>query len=283
MANIEREIFKAGSTTYYFSSIFFPKKVQQDVFKLYSFVRVADDYVDSQPAQPEELNNLRKLWQEASSDLEYKLEVQAEDSVNIRVVKNIVYLSKKYQFETAWIEAFLDSMQMDVDCRTYQTLAETLEYIYGSAEVIGLMMSRIMRLSKEADEAARLQGRAMQFINFIRDVEEDNKLGRMYFPAEDLAHFNLGNLSSETAGAYPDAFKEFVQLQLQRYIEWQYKAEDGFHYIPRRLRIPLKTAVSMYNWTGQQIKKDPFIVYRKKVKPSKFRILRQAYKNFFTI
>ena len=68
---------------------------------------------------------------------------------------------------------FLGSMAADLTRRFYRTEAETLEYVYGSAEVIGLFMARIMRLPEEALPAARMLGRAMQFINFIRDAAED--------------------------------------------------------------------------------------------------------------
>jgi phytoene synthase len=89
-------------------------------------------------------------------------------------------------------------MQMDIDKREYKTLDDTLEYIYGSAEVIGLFMAQIMGLPEEAHDFAKMQGRAMQFINFIRDIDEDITLGRRYFPTQDLKEFSLANLLSNS-------------------------------------------------------------------------------------
>jgi phytoene synthase len=151
--------------------------------------------------------------------------------------------------------------------------------VYGSAEVIGLMMSRIMGLPKEAYSAAKYQGRAMQWINFIRDIQEDNELGRCYFPQDELKKYGLKNLSKTSAEQDPEAFKDFMLFQIARYDEWQSKAREGFEYIPKRLLAPLKTAVDMYDWTARQIAVEPMIVFDKKVKPSKQQVMKAAARN----
>ena len=71
-------------------------------------------------------------------------------------------------------------------------------------------------------------------------------------------------------------FCDFMHAQLLRYANWQTEANNGFVYIPKRLRIPLQTAVDMYNWTAQQLKEDPLIVFEKKVKPRKRQVIRRA-------
>lgn len=68
MSAPEQEIFREGSTTYYFSSRFFPHAIRQDVFRLYSFVRVADDYVDSSPPQTDRFYALRTVWDTAKNE-----------------------------------------------------------------------------------------------------------------------------------------------------------------------------------------------------------------------
>lgn len=272
----EQRIFRQGSTTFFVSSLFFPRHVRQDVFDLYSFVRVADDYVDQIPTDSDGFYRLRRMWEATVTDQDFDTTKLSADDTDERVVKNMVRLARKYNFDSAWVESFLDSMQSDLIGKTYETLDDTLWYIYGSAEVIGLMMARIMGLPPEADEAARMQGRAMQMINFIRDVAEDNELGRLYFPAEDLRQFGLVDLVSIKD---KEKFNEFVRFELVRYEEWQQQAQRGYKYIPRRLRIPLQTASDMYNWTAQQIKDIPQIVYDRKVKPSKARVMWRILTN----
>jgi 15-cis-phytoene synthase len=273
MASIERTIFAKGSTTYYWSSRFFPRAVRDDVFRLYSFVRVADDYVDAIPQQSAAFDALCRLWRSAITDPDFNTAVAADDTLALRVVKNMVYVSRKYRFDPTWADAFLASMQADLDGKSYHTLQDTLEYIYGSAEVIGLMMATILHLDPATYRAAQMQGRAMQYINFIRDIDEDNQLGRCYIPKDELLAAGLPDLSQATAAAHPEAFATCITAQLQRYHAWQAEATAGYAAIPWRLRIALTTAASMYNWTAKAIAQRPAIVFERKVKPSKYRVL----------
>lgn len=265
--SVEKNIFKKGSTTYYWSSKFFPKKVRDDVFKLYSFVRVVDDYVDMPSPDVESFNYIVHRWHTAKQDL--KSFVPLDDSIAERVLQNIVYVVHRFDCDPAWVDAFLASMQMDIDQREYKTLDDTLEYIYGSAEVIGLFMAKILDLPEDSYEYAKMQGRAMQFINFIRDIDEDNQLGRCYIPKEDIDAFGLTGLTKSDATANQEGFNNLINKQVERYQEWQGEAGKGLAYIPQRLRIAVRTAVDAYNWTGQEIAKNPMIVFEKKLKPSK--------------
>lgn len=270
----QEAIFKQGSKTYYNTSRFFPDSVKGDVFCLYSFVRVADDLVDSIPQQKEKFEDFCSNYRKAAYEA-----IPANDEI----IDPFIELSTKLKFDPSWTEAFLQSMSWDLSRSQYRTEHEMLEYIYGSAEVIGLYMCRILGLPEESYEAAAYQGRAMQLINFVRDVAEDNRLGRRYLPTEESS---LPDLSEKTALADPDEFRRYMRWQINRYNAWQSKAEQGFKHIPYRYRIPVAAAAAMYNWTANKIYRDPFIVYRKKVKPGKIRIVASlisiAFINLFT-
>lgn len=253
--------------------------MREDVFKLYSFVRMADDFVDQTPQDKAGFLGFKKLWNDALQQKDPVFEPSDEPREN--AVKNMVYLVKKYNFHEDWVDSFLSAMESDLKISKYKTLDDSLNYVYGSAEVIGLMMAKTLRLPDKAHEAARLQGRAMQWINFVRDINEDISLNRQYFPVEDLKKFGLCNLSQKTAEAHPDKFDSFIRLQLDRYKKWQTKAETGYKYIPKRSLVPIKTASDMYNWTAEQIEKNPMIIYDKKVKPTKSKVLSQVFKNYF--
>ncbi|HEV7454013.1 MAG TPA: phytoene/squalene synthase family protein [Candidatus Saccharimonadales bacterium] len=279
MTGIEQQIFKRGSTTYYWSAKFFPKGVRSDVFKLYSFVRIADDYVDSIPQEADKFYALRAAWEAAAYQPAFDTVVHATDSTDERIIKNIVAVTRKYHFDQAWIKAFLDAMESDLSPASYETLNDTLRYVHSSAEIIGLMMSKIMGLPIAAYEAARLQGRAMQWINFIRDIAEDNPMGRLYFPQEDLKRFGLKDLQKQTARKNPDAFQAFIQFQIERYQSWQTAAEAGYKYIPRRMRLPLQTAANMYGWTASKIADDALAVFEGKIKPTRARVVGRVLQN----
>ncbi len=272
----EKQLFEKSSVTYYFSSRFFPKKIRDNVSRLYSFVRLADNYVDEKPAQPKKLLALEKAYHSALADHTFDATAHQWDDLDTRAIKHIVRLQHRYKFEQAWVEDFFSSMKQDIKPLPYETLEESLQYTHGSAEVIGLMMARLMGLPDESLDAAEMQGRAMQWINFVRDIAEDNELGRLYFPQKDLKKFGLKNLSEKEARDNPEQFKKFVQYQLDRYKKWQTEADKGIHYIPERLQVPVRTAVDLYQWTADQIEENPFIVFDKKVRPRKRRVVAYA-------
>lgn len=276
---MEAAIFKNASTTYYWSSRFFPAHVRDDVFRLYSFVRVADDFVDRQPQ--DEAGFRQFVTDYRLSITKPAVPVAANDTKARRAVKNMVHISQKYNFDPGWTEAFLSAMESDLGGTHCKKLKESIDYMYGSAEVIGLFMSKIMALPEEAYPAAQMQGRAMQWVNFIRDIDEDNFLGRQYFPDEHLYEFGLKNLTEAHALAHPEQFKKLIRNEIDLYKKWQSEAEAGYKYIPKRLLVPLKTANQMYGWTAGRIYDNPFVVFEKKVKPSKPRVLATATRIFF--
>ena len=272
--NREKQIFKAASKTYYWSSKFFPEATRDDVFKLYSFVRIADDFVDAVPQDKKSFNQLRKAWIKILKDGKAPSKKMHTDTR--LAVQNMFDVYTKYGFEKAWVRAFLDAMEADTVKKEYATLKETKKYMYGSAEVIGLMMAKIIGVPEKAYPAAMAQGRAMQYINFIRDISEDNSMGRQYIPTQQLKKYGLPSLSVADAYKHPAAFRECIEAQLAYYQKWQSEADKSFKYIPRTQRIAVRTAVDMYNWTADTIAENPFIVFDKKIKPSKSRVVVRA-------
>lgn len=263
------EVFRQGSQTYFNSSRFFPRKFRDEVAILYAFVRTADDFVDAVPQDPEGFEAFAEGYSRARDG------IASED----HIIQSFVELERERRFDPEWTQAFLHSMRLDLHKQVYETLEETLEYVFGSAEVIGLYMARMMGLPRDADHPAAMLGRSMQFINFIRDIDEDNSLGRTYLP---IGETGMNDLRAPSAEASPAEFTSFIRHQVERYQFWQREAEQGYAYLPRRFRIAIKTASDMYNWTGEQIAKNPFLVFTRKVKPKKGRIVLRALGNAVT-
>jgi len=262
-------IFRKGSRTYFYSSLFFPMHIRREVFILYGFVRKTDNYVDVIPQNREGFYDFKRKYYQAKG---------GKETGDI-VIDSFVRLAERKGFEDEWVDAFLHCMELDLTKTRYETLDEVIEYIYGSAEVIGLMMAKIIGLPKEAYEHAKYLGRAMQYINFIRDIAEDLELGRVYFPQINLRQHGLENLTYEHVKQHPEQFKKFIQTQLDLYCRWQEQAEEGYRFIPKRYLISIKTASEMYHWTAEQIAHHPFIVYQMKVKPMISKILLTVVSN----
>ena len=262
-------IFRQGSKTMFYSSIFFPKKARQDLFVLYGFVRTADNLVDSPFQDKEKFYNFRKKYEIAQSGI-----TTGDD-----VIDYFVELEQRKNLDPKWTEAFLDSMEMDLTKKTYDTLDEILEYVYGAAEVMGLYMVNILGLDKNAYFYSRYLGRALQCINAIRDIAEDHEFGRSYLPMSDLEQYDLESLDYNYTKQHPQRFSEFIKSQISRYCHWQEIAEKGYRYVPKKYLICVKTVSDMYNWTAKQILKNPYIVYEQKVKPLIIKILTTVLGN----
>ena len=243
--------------------------MKEDVFKLYSFVRTADDFVDTIPQQRDEFYKFKE---------EYRRSLNGEETGNL-VIDGFREVMVKRELEPSWVDSFLGSMEADLYISSYETMESLRKYLHGSAEVIGLMMAKILDLPVESFGSAMMLGRAMQFVNFIRDIDEDLWLGRNYFPKKDFITCNFDSLRPEDSRKNPDGFRRFVHKQLDMFYAWQMEAEKGFKYIPKRYLIPIKTASEMYKWTAKVIGDDPFIIYEKKVKPSIPRIVVTVGKN----
>ena len=265
-------IFQKGSTTYYHSTKLFSSKIRKDVTTLYCFVRVVDDFVDAVPQDIESFTNFKNEYYRALSG----------KKVENSIISNYIELSYRKDFEHEWTEAFLRSMEMDTIKSEYNNIDELNEYLYGSSEVIGLMMNKVMGIDEKAHNSAKYLGKAMQFINFIRDIDEDLDLNRTYFPKDTLLKFGLKGLTRGEARRKPKQFRAFVRSQIKVYFVWQKKAETGFAYLPKRMRVAVKTASDMYMWTAKKIYKNPFLVYDMQLKPAWNKVLLTGIKNWFS-
>lgn len=273
--SVSYDIFRNGSTTFFTATLFFPAVQKKAVFDLYAFVRVFDDFVDCVPAQKTEYFNLKA---EYSAVLNGANPASSVSEKNSEVVRNFVELQKEFYFKQEWIESFFESMETDLTKTSYLTLQETEHYIYGSAEVIGLMMAKVMKLDEASFPAAQALGKAFQYMNMIRDISDDIALGRTYLPESEYKKFGLGQVTKSEAQAKPELFNKFILAQIKIYEQWREQAKSGFHYIPSRYLIPIKIALNLFDDTIEKISQNPQIIFEKKVKPSKVKIATTAIK-----
>lgn len=250
-------IFKRGSRTFFYTSRSFPARIRGDVFTLYGFVRRADDFVDAIPQQASAFYAFRR---------EFEAALAGRRSREL-VITAFLELMRRKSFPAAWVNSFLDAMEMDITCHFYPDLTALGRYMYGSAEVVGKMMARIMDLPSAAYLCARTLGRAMQYINFLRDIREDLALGRMYMPQSLLRRHGLDSLEHQYVSRHQAAFTGFIHSEADRFQKWRLQAEKGYRYIPVPYLVSIKTASDMYHWTARQIRQDPFVIYRRKVIP----------------
>lgn len=181
-------VTKSYSTSFSLAVKMLAPSIREDIYNIYGFVRFADEIVDSFHGYQKE-----QLIQDFETDY-YKA---LESGISLNPILNAFQITvKKNNISDDLVQAFLKSMKMDLVKSEYNTKAEYDDYIYGSADVVGLMCLKVFVQGNQEkydalkDEAMRL-GSAFQKVNFLRDLKDDNLvLNRNYFPGVDLRSFD---------------------------------------------------------------------------------------------
>ena len=190
----------------------FDKKFQYPIYAIYGFVRYADEIVDT--FHDQDKNSLILKFR-----ADTYLAIQDKISLN-PVLHSFQQVVNKYFIDIDLINAFLKSMEMDLDKTSY-TDDSYKEYIYGSAEVVGLMCLRVFcegdkSLYNNLLPMARSLGSAFQKINFLRDIKSDyEERGRTYFPAVDFSRFtetDKKEIEKDIKIDFDDAFEGIKKL-----------------------------------------------------------------------
>jgi 15-cis-phytoene synthase len=205
-------ITRRYSTSFSMGIRVFDKKYRSPIYAIYGFVRFADEIVDTFHDFPKKelLDKFRRDTFEA---------IESGISLNpvLHSFQNVV---NKYNIERELIDAFLDSMEMDLNLNAYEDNLYQ-KYIYGSAEVVGLMCLRVFvngdeNMYKHLYASARSLGSAFQKINFLRDIKSDfDERGRVYFPGVDFRSFSQVDklqIESDIKKDFDDALLGITQL-----------------------------------------------------------------------
>jgi len=181
--------------SYYFATRFFPPEVRRHVYALYAFVRLPDQWVD----EPSRANadEIARHIDEYERTLRRALAGQWVDEP---VLRAFAHTARVFEIPERYMHDFLNAMRMDLYRTRYRTYAELRNYMWGSAAVVGAMMLCLFRCHDEKllPPATRM-GEAMQMTNFLRDVGEDWRRGRIYLPEEDM--HRAGHRMGQAVGA----------------------------------------------------------------------------------
>ncbi len=255
-------ITRRYGTSFYFATQFFPRETREGIYAVYAFARIPDEIVDDpnkgdKTETLEKLNNWRQDW----------LDAMAAGGSDDTVLNAIVTQFLKHDITIEIGEAFLKSMFMDEEKFRYENYAELEEYMYGSAGVIGLMVTRVVGYSTDAafPHAIKL-GYAFQLTNFLRDIREDyEELGRIYMPLNELRRFGLGedDIASFTMD---ERFVDFMNFQIERNREVYREALPGIPMLNWRGRLAVRISYVLYKAILNEIERANYNVYRGRVR-----------------
>ena len=183
-----RIVTESYSTSFTLATKMLDSSIRQDIYNIYGFVRFADEIVDSfHNYDKKELLNL----------FEKDLKKSIEDKISLNPILNSFQKTiHSYQIDYELVDSFLNSMKLDLDKKKYLTKKEFDQYVYGSADVVGLMCLKVfVKGNKNQYDNLRPYamslGSAFQKVNFLRDLKADHDgLNRSYFPNLNIDEFD---------------------------------------------------------------------------------------------
>jgi phytoene synthase len=266
-----KQLNRRYGTTYYWSTHLLPVVKRHHVHALYGFCRYADDIVDDlgSTATPAER-------QAALTDFGDRFFVDLERGTSDdAVLKAVVHTVKAFDIDPDCFRRFLRSMAMDFTVETYETFEDLLDYMDGSAAVIGEMMVPILEpLSPDAFEHARELGNAFQLSNFWRDVNEDLDRGRVYIPQEDLRKFG----ADPWLRTVTPEWRELMAFEIARTREIYASADLGIAMLPPASARCIRGARALYSGILTEIEKAGYDVFASRVRVPTWKKLAVAFR-----
>lgn len=215
-------VTESYSTSFTLATKMLATSIRADIYNIYGFVRFADEIVDTFHDY-----NKEKLFDKFETDLNEAL----EDKISLNPILNsFQHTYHKYQISYDLVASFMKSMRMDLFKNTYRTEQEYKEYIYGSADVVGLMCLRVFVNGDEKKygdlkETAMALGSAFQKVNFLRDLKADfEELNRSYFP-----NTNLRELDEASKTRIVNEIKADFELGYSGIVELPNEAKFGVY------------------------------------------------------
>lgn len=224
------------------------KKFHLPIYAIYGFVRYADEIVDTFHDQDKK-TLLAQFKDDTYTAIDNKISLNP-------VLHAFQLIVNAYQIDKDLIEAFLKSMEMDLDFKTYND-SRYHEYIYGSAEVVGLMCLKVFcegdqKQYESLKSPACKLGSAFQKVNFLRDIKSDyEERGRVYFPGVDFNSFDK-------------SVKQLIEEDIQKDFD---EALDGIRRLPSGAKMGVKVAYLYYQKLFDKIKGlEPEIITRQRIR-----------------
>ncbi len=259
--------------TYYLATLLLPPAKRPFVHALYGFARYADEIVDdlnSNLTDEEKALELKTWGNQLLKDI-------GNGTSSDHIGRALVDTVERFNIPIAHFEAFLHSMTMDLTISEYETFEDLMEYVYGSASVIGLEMVPILgSTSSEALVAAEKLGTAFQLANFIRDVAEDLDRGRIYLPIAELKAHGVTHEMLHERILTPQ-IKSALREQISRVRSLQAEAAHGIKLLSRESQACIEAASELYCGIVDEVEKIDFQIFEKRAKTSTWRRIKVAF------
>jgi phytoene synthase len=253
-----RALARRHGTTYFVATYALPRIKRHHVWALYAFCRRADDIVDDLGDAPVEDRAiaLKAFGEQLFVDL-------ARGDSSDPILKAVVHTIRAFGHDPELFHRFLTSMTMDLSTSRYETWDDLLVYMDGSAAVIGEMMLPILEPTDAgAVDPARSLGLAFQLTNFLRDVEEDLRRGRVYIPQSDLRAFG----ADPSRRCVDSAWVALMRFEIERCRQLYVEADAGIEMLPPSSARCVRTARVLYSRILDRVERQQYDVFSSRVR-----------------
>tara|TARA_B110000967_G_scaffold137157_1_gene140040 strand:- start:19250 stop:20089 length:840 start_codon:yes stop_codon:yes gene_type:complete len=251
------------STSFSLATKMLGQSIRQDIYNIYGFVRFADEIVDTFHDYDKEM---------LFDNFEEQLYKALDQKISLNPILNAFqHTFHKHQLSRENVVSFMKSMKLDLHKQNYSTKKEYDAYIYGSADVVGLMCLKVfvkgdLEMFEQLKEAAMKLGSAFQKVNFLRDLKEDfENLNRTYFPNTNLS-------------ALDELSKAAIIAEIEDDFEQGYQ---GVLSLPIDAKFGVFTAYRYYKQLLLKIKKTPAVEIKSTririSNPKKIELLTRSY------
>lgn len=260
-----------------------PKESRESTTLLYAFVRYADEIIDN--PELDFFGKQHSSLQEFEDDWDKVMIYGVNDNTH-PIFRGMYTVAKKHSIPLQYTVDFLAAMKQDITQKRYHSYQDLESYMYGSAVVVGYMMSCILGYEGEhALPHARSLGEAMQLANFLRDIDDDYRTrDRIYLPQQTMALWGVHESDIE---------KRIMSEQLQAYVKFYVDRADelfnhgieGIKYLSTG-RLSVLIASNIYRHHLTILRKNNYNIFSGKVKISKTRkfiiLIKTLFSYFFT-
>lgn len=262
-------------TTYYLATLLLPAAKRPAVHALYGFARWVDDLIDEAAPQTTTAELERCLHDVAAVLTGHTPHDDARDPAPLLALRDTI---RQWNLPVEYFTAFLASMRMDLTVDHYDTYSDLEQYMWGSAAVIGLQMLPILQPALPPEVAAPYAidlGVAFQLTNFLRDVGEDLRRGRIYLPMDSLHRHGVDRQHLQR-GVIDGPIRRLLAEEIARTREIYRSAAPGVRLLHPTSRACVQTALSLYSNILDEIERRDYDVFTTRARVSKRRRITVA-------
>ena len=272
------QVIRAHSKTFFFATGLLPQGPRQAIRALYGFCRATDDLVDTAEPGSTGLEEVEK-WRAMTA-------LPAEKQTN-PISYTWAWVRQSYAVNRLYEQELIDGVARDIQFTPYRTWTELENYCYAVASTVGLLSMPIIGLAPGVsfDQAAPYAiqlGIALQLTNILRDVGEDARRGRVYFPQEDLARFGL-TLQDIYDQVYDQRFIALMRFEIERARQIYRQALPGIKLLSPSARPAVGAAALLYRAILDEIEGIAYQVHLKRAYTSGWKKLAMLPMIFTTI